>query len=342
MAAVDSAVDPACSRSGLRIAKPGLSRTLCHCAVGTAARAGGRRFGRAVAPHMARTGGQATYTLLENVVAPLVAIALLLGTNGVALYRQYTDESLHKPDFRGAAWRIQQEETPDDVILVDGPDPEKVFLHYYSGPNQVYDLRALEDADWETVDAALREATAGHDDAWEVLYFHPPGPVQVWMAINGWAGAPSNHNDIRVVRYGLPGPAMNESSLNLDIGDALVLESAEISAGPLAAGDLLRVTTHWMTTSPPPEYKFSLRLRDAAGTMALARDYVPQNGFAPTNVWIVGQPAEDRRGVVIPPDLAAGPYQVTLRLYDPVTAIAVETAAGQDIPLGRVDILPTP
>ena len=62
-------------------------------------------------------------------------MAALVGLNGLALSRHYNDETVHKPDFKGAAWRIQNEERPGDVILVDGPDPEKVFMHYYDGPN---------------------------------------------------------------------------------------------------------------------------------------------------------------------------------------------------------------
>ena len=272
-------------------------------------------------------------------LAPGLVTVLLLGVNGASLARLYTDTSLHKPDFRGAAWRIEHEESPDQVVLVDGPDPDKVFNHYYTGANRVYDLRFLATAGWDEVDAVLRDATAGKTDAWEVLYFHPPATVQTWLAVNGWATAPSDHNGIRVTRYGLPGPPMMTTDLGVAFGDALTLETAEVSAAPLAAGDVLRVSTHWFTHAPPPEYKFSLRLVDASGEPVLARDYVPQNGFAPTSVWIVDQPATDQRGVIIPPDLAPGTYTLTLRLYNPVDGAAVETARGQDVALGQVEVV---
>lgn len=272
-------------------------------------------------------------------LAPVLVTLVLLGVNGAALQRLYTDTSLHKPDFRGAAWRIENEERAEQVVLVDGPDPDKVFNHYYAGPNRVWDLRFLETAGWDEVDAVLREATAGKTDAWEVLYFHAPATVQTWLAVNGWATAPSDHNGIRVTRYALPGAPLATTELGVPFGDALTLERADVSAEPLAAGDVLRVSTHWFTHAPPPEYKFSLRLQDAAGQPVLARDYVPQNGFAPTPVWIVGQPATDQRGVIIPPDLAPGTYTVTLRLYNPADGVAVETARGPDITLGQAEII---
>jgi hypothetical protein len=65
---------------------------------------------------------------------------------------------------------------------------------------------------------------------------------------------------------------------------------------------------------------------------------VPQNWFAPTNVWVVGQPATDQRGLVIRPDLAPGTYRLTLRLYDPATGAAVDTPAGQDVTLAELRI----
>ena len=287
-------------------------------------------------PLFARRPAAWRWLLSMGLVLPLVS------ANGLALSRLYSDETLHKPDFRGAAWRIEQGELPGDVILVDGPDPEKVFLHYYAGPNAVVDLRPLLDADWDQVSATLAAATHGAENAWEVLYFHAPGPVQIWLAVNGWATAPSNHNDIRVVRYGLPGPPLTTTQLGVEVGPALWLERADVSADPLRPGDLLRVSSHWLTRDTAPDYKFSLRLATPTGEVLLARDYVPQNGFAPTPVWIVGQPATDQRGILLPADFPPGQYEVTLRLYDPATGIAVDTVQGQDIVLGEVIVVDGP
>ena len=63
---------------------------------------------------------------------------------------------------------------------------------------------------------------------------------------------------------------------------------------------------------------------------------MPQNGFAPTYAWIVDQPATDQRGILLPADLPAGRYQITLRLYDPASGEPVDTPAGQDVVLGEV------
>jgi hypothetical protein len=85
-----------------------------------------------------------------------------------------------------------------------------------------------------------------------------------------------------------------------------------------------------------------MRLQDRAGNVVLANDYVPQNWFAPTSIWLTGQPASDRHGLLIPGTLPAGDYRVTLRLYDPANGVAVETDAGQDVLLAEVNVTAMP
>lgn len=304
--------------------------------------------------------GIAALTQWRRYLGAFVAAALLAGlvaSNGLALHRLYTDERLHKPDFRSAAARIRQHERENDVILIDGPDPEKVFLHYYDGENDVFDLRPLQDASAGEIDGTLRDATNGAARAWGLLYFHPPGPVQVWMAEHAWPTAYTTHNDIRVTLYGLPAGDMLEQSFDVQFGPAVTLADARIGRGDpencanaggisnpvrICAGRMLHVTTNWQVAQPPADYKFSLRLPDDAGRVWAAEDYIPQDGFSPTNTWEPGKPAFDRRGLEVPADVPPGNYELTLRLYEPATGTAVETSAGVDVPLVQVQVLPPP
>ena len=116
------------------------------------------------------------------------------------------------------------------------------------------------------------------------------------------------------------------------------MQSADTAPAELRPGDLLRVSTHWFVNQQLPEYKFSLRLANAAGEPVYTVDYVPQNWFAPTNVWVVGQPATDQRGILLPDDLPPGAYKLTLRLYDPATGAPIDSSAGQDVLLADLQI----
>ncbi len=283
----------------------------------------------------------------------ILGLVGLVAANALALQRFYTDATLHKPDFRAAAQRISDLGAPGDVVLVDGPDPEKVFLHYYGGDARVVDLRALEGATDAEVDAMLSEATRGAARAWGLLYFHAPGPVQAWLARNGWPAAETLHNGISVTLYGLApdddhgiavdstpgqdfGPALNITGSNVvcDRGG----EQDGIPACP--AGELMRVTTTWQVREPPPAYRFSLRLTDDAGRVWAAEDYTPGDGFTPTESWQTGAAQIDRRGLLLPADLPPGDYRVTLRLYDPATGEAVITDAGPDVTLAELTTIP--
>ncbi len=268
---------------------------------------------------------------------PVVVAAALVAAGWPSLDRAYHDAGVQKPDYRSAAAAINAGVRSSDVVLVDGPNPELVFLHYYAGSAPVHDLRPLADAAWADVDHTLAAATADATRAWELLYFHAPGPVQVWLATHGWPAAPSDHNNIRVSLVGLAAGPLTPRALGVAFGEALELVAAQVQA-TATRGDLVRVTTQWQTLAPPPEYKFSLRLAAGDGSVLLADDYAPQNWLAPTHQWAVGAAAEDRRGLRLPADLPPGVYTVTLRLYDPATGVAVETAMGQDVQLGEVEV----
>jgi len=273
---------------------------------------------------------------------PSLLLAGLVTASGAGLHRHYTDTSLHKPDFRSAAVRIEQHEQPGDVILIDGPDPQKVFLHYYRGSAPVHDLRGLEGANEEQVHGTLTEATDGHARAWDLLYFHDPGPVQSWLARHAWPTPASNHNGILLTLYGLAGAQTAAQPANVAFGPELTLVETTIAGGgdpiPAQPGDLLRVTSTWQVHSTPPARKFNLRLQDAAGRLWLADDYIPQDGFAPTESWRPDQPATDLRGVLLPSDLPPGGYKLTLRLYDAATGTPVEAPSGPDVTLASLAI----
>jgi hypothetical protein len=274
-------------------------------------------------------------------ISSSLVVVGLVATNALAVNRLYNDRTLHKPDYHGAAYRIHQNEKPLDVVMVDGPNPELVFNHYYQdrygGRAPVHDLRPLAEQPYAAVSEKLQELSADASRVWEVLYFHAPGPVQFWLATHGWPSAPTDHNGIRVVLYGMADAPMMARSIATEFGAGLTLERAEVDGPTVMAGDLLRVTTHWRVSAPLPDHKFSLRLATETGGVLLADDYVPQNWFTPTAQWPVGE-MHDQRALLLPVDLAPGAYVVSLRLYDPATGVAVDTAAGQDVILGAVEV----
>lgn len=274
-------------------------------------------------------------------LATLPAAALLfvlLAGNAQALRTFYRDTAFHKPDFRATVQMIERFGKPGDVVVVDGPNPSLVFLHYYDRDYPVHDLRFLLQADEAEVDRALTEITANATRVWEVLYFHEPWRVQAWLARHAWTSPPSDHNGIRLTLYGMAEGSLADYPFNLPVGPALLLTKAMLPSTPVQPGDLIRVSTHWQVMAPPPDYKFSLRLQSLDGQIITAQDYAPHNWFTPTTTWPVGVEMVERRAFHLPFDFAPGTYQITLRLYDPATGAVAETPLGQDIVLGVVSV----
>ncbi|MCB0126850.1 MAG: glycosyltransferase family 39 protein [Caldilineaceae bacterium] len=274
----------------------------------------------------------------SQLIALGLMVLLLLG-NRDSLIQLYTNEALHKPDFRETVRTIERLGQDGDIVILDGPDPNIVFLHYYSALYPIYDMRPFINAPREETYAALAEYTANAQRVWEVLLFHEPRGVQEWLARNGWSSPAQDHNGIRLTLYGMTDAELAQQPMDLPVGDTLRLTATAMPSAPLQAADLLAVSTHWQVLQPPPDYKFSLRLVNATGEIVSAQDYVPQNWFAPTSTWPVGSESVDRRGFLLPADIVPGHYQVTLRLYDPATGAVAETPMGQDIMLGTVEIL---
>lgn len=282
------------------------------------------------------TGWTRSGRWLGQLLGVALIVVLLLG-NRAALLEQYYNDSFHKPDFRTAVEIIKQYGQEGDIVLIDGPDPNLVFLHYYDAPYPFYDMRPYLDQSQEEVFAAMAEKTANAKRVWELLMFHEPWAVQQWLGYFTWSTPASDHNSIRMSLYSVDGDGMVPSQLDLPVGDALRLESVELTP-QVVPGTLLKLTTHWRASQPLPEYKFSLRLVNGAGEIVQAQDYVPMNWFFPTPQWPVGEPIPDRRAFFLPAEFPTGSYQVLLRLYEPSTGVVLETPQGQDILLGNVTV----
>jgi hypothetical protein len=274
-------------------------------------------------------------------------LAGLVGANLVALHRLYTDTTVQKTDFRAVARRIEESESPGDVIVVHGLDPEVIFMHYYQGQlpiHNVHPVRSRSDAEIATI---LSRLTEGARRVWMLHYDPPTTSIEYWLASHAWLADRSRYGDenLTLSVYGLPGLAQRDIPQEIAFGPELRLVDAVVvgEAGDgldFRAGDLLGVTTVWDVLESPPRLNFSLRLRDAEGRTWLARDYVPLEGSAPTELWQAGARVEDRSGLLLPADLPVGSYEVFLVLYDASTGAALRVGEGDGASLASIQVSP--
>ena len=267
---------------------------------------------------------------LRRRVWPLSILALLfiLGTNAYALRNYYWDSRYHKPDFRGAARHLTLFGRPGDGILVDGPNPRLVFLHYYRGPLPIYDLRSLDQSDPAAVQSTLAPLAAQHERLWTLLYFHPPGPIEAWLDAHGYLTTARGFNGIQLYLHATPSAATATTiPLDVPLGPSARLTGYTLEPSSLPADGILRLTL-WAVVDgqPPGEYNVALRLVDANGFPCYATD-------RPLTLHRTGEKWTARYGLLPMPGTPPGPYTVRLTVY----------AAGAEptqITLGTVTVTP--
>jgi hypothetical protein len=88
----------------------------------------------------------------------------------------------------------------------------------------------------------------------------------------------------------------------------------------------------------PADYTVFVHVLDPNGQLVAQSDLQPGGGYAPTSSWPIGRPITDRHGVVLPPTLAAGEYQIVIGLYGP-DGVRLKSNDGQDaIVVGKFSI----
>jgi hypothetical protein len=295
-------------------------------------------------------GGQHGSVPRRSALSILLAAFILtglVGANLTALRRLRTDSSVQKADFRAIAWRIAAAELPGDVILVHGLDPREVFMHYYEGQLPVKNVQQLVGLSDNEVEAALAEITGGLRRAWVLHYDPPTTAIEYWLSGHAWLGDRTKYGNenLTLSLYGLEGLQKGVLANEMTFGDGLRLKRITVAGGAqgglsFRAGDVLGVTTEWDVLAPLPSLNFSLRLLDDEGRTWRSADYVPLEGSAPTLGWEAGKTVEDRRGLVLPPDLPPGTYQVVLLLYEPSTGVPISVRERDGATLATIEVSP--
>ena len=250
---------------------------------------------------------------LRHRIWPLSMVALLfiVGSSAYALRNHYWDTSYHKPDFRGAVHYLTISGQPGDGILVDGPDPRLVLLHYYHGSLPVYDLRSLDQGDPAAVQSTLAPLAAQHGRLWTLLYFHPPGSIEAWLDAHGYLATARDFNGIQLYLHAtLPTtPAAPATQLDVSLGQSARLTGYTLEPMSLPADEILRLTLRAEVDGEPPAgYNVALRLVDAAGFPCYAAD-------RPLALYRTGEEWTARYGFLPAPGTPPGQYTARLTVY---------------------------
>jgi hypothetical protein len=134
---------------------------------------------------------------------------------------------------------------------------------------------------------------------------------------------PSTENQVnRASPTPLPGLAV--------FGDQITLLDSSLADYPSVPGGTLSLTLHWQTSTPiETPYNIFVHLLDATGNLVAQSDVRPEGDVHSTIRWRPGETIEDRHLLELPGDLAAGPYQLVVGLYDLRTGDRLFASDGQ-------------
>jgi hypothetical protein len=186
------------------------------------------------------------------------------------------------------------------------------------------ELRAEYSLGWydpTTLQRAMLREDAEHDRIWLVSYrtptYHPNNPAGVWLEERATRALVARHHDHRITLYvdrcadsgNLPETISWERGFAVDYDDA---------PRCVAAGDVLAVTLRWSVSPPPRQhYVAFLHLTTPDGQVAAQTDGAPRNGIKSFRTFRPSEEVTDCPVLMVPRDLAPGPYQVRVGLYDP-------------------------
>lgn len=272
-----------------------------------------------------------------------------------ALPLLYTDPRFTRPDYRAIAALINRNPRAGDVIMLNAPNQIEVFGYYYldrlQGTLPIVGLpQALTPNDADTqaqIDALIRNNTRIYAIYYGESERDPTHVVERWLAQHAFEINAAWFGDVRLVQYatfqgGLTPVAGFQPRR---FGPAITLQSAALNATTRRTGELVAVALGWQTDRKLEQrYKVFLHLYNDADALVAQRDAEPNNYLAPTNGWSPDQPIADFHGIVIPPTLAPGRYQLVVGLYDsadpkvrlPVSVVTPAVGTGPD---SRTDTL---
>jgi len=286
---------------------------------------------------------------------PLFAICALfiLSTSAYADYNNYFNVHFTKPDFRGAARRIEEHISPDETVILTSGHMYPVFTYYYRGQNwhPIPAERTLSTAHTLNFSVAddLNRALAGQSGVWVVLWqdevVDPNGFLLMMLEEKGQLLEAEDLWHVRLRHFALP-EGMHFSSqpeiqhpIEVNFEGRIKLLGYDDSRPTPHASHL---TLYWQAQQPlTDDYQVSLRLRDEEGHYWGRLDRRPAAYLYPTTRWKVGELLFGRYELPVLPGTPPGEYQLEVILYSAARPEGLDIVDGNGVAKGVRAIIGT-
>ncbi len=270
----------------------------------------------------------------------LAGLILAVGVSLFSLGRCYYDARGERGDYRLAAKRIHSLSRAGDAIVFHAPIHTAALLEYYKGSLPMHGIRDDFDLARKWMADLISHILPHYHRVWWLTdsTSFPRGETERWLIEHGYQASDDLLGRTRLALYALS-PSLPVQQTEVRLGDAIALEGYGFDAG-VPAGDILRLELRWRALASVEEDKHVfVHLLDQRERLWAQRDSAPLLGLRPTSTWEAGEELNDRYGLLLPPAMPPGPYELHVGLYQ-LDGKRLTTAEGKDhVALGEINVL---
>jgi len=277
----------------------------------------------------------------------LTLVVLLL----VSIVGAGINYSFVKSPYREMAARFVQEARPSDGIIMDGPGQWTLAAYYLAGVQATYVPQDVGAAELVDIDPSMRAIQRAHAVMWVIgeqsNSVDPADNVARWLSLNAYPVSRQWFKTDYYIELSLSDrPLEPPRQPYLLFGEWLMLDRAALSTQNVFPGDSIAVRLAWHAVKKipqPVQLLVTLRLFDQSGRVVSERVSKPCDGFCAVDDWIVGEPVDDRHGLLLPADAALGDYTLRLEVYAPreqrsLPIRSAQAELGSSVELARIHV----
>ena len=273
-------------------------------------------------------------------VLGLVSGAAVLAYLFPTIPATYQAELTNRGDFRAMAAWIATDGAPDDPIVATGYGQAELFDYYAAARGERRVAQVIDQP--SRLAAELPLLLQAHRGLWLLPYWQSPAD-QAALSVLERIAAPAAERwfvNTRAIYYASTAALGRALAVHAVWTDHLALRSARLGPSEVAPGEAVGTELEFAVDRPLATPKLSLRLLDDAGDIVAQHDVA----LAGTPV-IAGDGLLLRVGLVVPPAVPPGQYDLAVLVYQPDSGAPLRltttapTRAGA-VQLGKITVLP--
>jgi hypothetical protein len=234
-----------------------------------------------------------------------------------------------------------------DGIVTVAPYHYLIPMARYRGRLPIYGYATEPTPLHPETEAVLWRALAQHPRIWLLTAglapADPANGVEAWLAREAFKADDRWFDDARKALF-VTASRLEPLQVSARLGDQVHLLGARWSGDAVRPAGSLAVELTWSADAPVGDLRGFVQLLAADGRLVAQQDGVPGGGYAPSPEWQPGTAVADRRGLILPADLAPGEYTLIAGLYDAATGQRQPVAGpdgavqGDSVSLGTVHV----